>query len=126
MTEGSAIWARFFPGEPHHIDAYHRAVRDRAGPDSVILDVGCGANADFDDLRRAGRVVWGVDFQPHPQLVAPDQQPSDSQQRADHLRERRASPRQPALRRVYRADDVEQVPLASRIDDTSSSRSFRS
>jgi SAM-dependent methyltransferase len=72
MTGESRIWKRLFPREPHHIAEFHRAVRERARPGAVLLDVGCGDNAAFDDLRAAGRQVRGVDFQRHPHLVAPE------------------------------------------------------
>ena len=71
MTANSPVWRKLFPDEPHHIAAFHRAVRERVGPASVLLDVGCGDNAAFDDLRGQGAAVWGADFQRHPHLVEP-------------------------------------------------------
>jgi SAM-dependent methyltransferase len=71
-TAESRMWKRLFQGEPHHITEFHRVVRERAFPGTTLLDIGCGDNAAFDDLRSAGRVVWGVDFQRHPRLVAPE------------------------------------------------------
>jgi ubiquinone/menaquinone biosynthesis C-methylase UbiE len=72
MTNASRLWNRLFPDEPHHIAEFHRAVREQASRMSAILDVGCGDNSAFADLRSAERAVWGVDFQHHPHLVAPE------------------------------------------------------
>ena len=71
MTADSPVWRRLFPDEPHHIAEFHRAVRERVGPGGTLLDVGCGDNAAFADLRAGGATVWGADFQRHPHLVEP-------------------------------------------------------
>jgi SAM-dependent methyltransferase len=71
MHDASA-WRRFFPDEPFHMDAFRRAVHDLALPGATILDLGCGDNRSFADLRSVGRVVWGTDFQRHPQLGEPE------------------------------------------------------
>jgi ubiquinone/menaquinone biosynthesis C-methylase UbiE len=71
MTGESRVWDRLFPQEPHHILEYHRAVRELTPPGATLLDVGCGDNAAFEDLRRDRRIVWGVDYQTHPNLVSP-------------------------------------------------------
>jgi SAM-dependent methyltransferase len=67
-----SVWPAYFPDEPHHMAEFHRTVTACAPAAGVVLDLGCGDNSSFAHLRATGRVVWGVDFQRHPQLTDPE------------------------------------------------------
>jgi 2-polyprenyl-3-methyl-5-hydroxy-6-metoxy-1,4-benzoquinol methylase len=66
------FFARFFPHDGDAEYTHHVAIRARLAAGRRLLDLGCGRNADLDVFRREGKEVWGVDFQLHPQLVAPE------------------------------------------------------
>jgi ubiquinone/menaquinone biosynthesis C-methylase UbiE len=64
----NSLLRRVFPGDIHHVDGLHKAIR-RALPDrGRILDLGCGINTDLARYRTFDREVWGTDFHPHPRL----------------------------------------------------------
>jgi SAM-dependent methyltransferase len=62
------ILTRLFPADLHHVAGLQAELRDGMPPLGRALDLGCGANTDLAPYRRAGREVWGTDFQPHPDL----------------------------------------------------------
>jgi ubiquinone/menaquinone biosynthesis C-methylase UbiE len=66
-----AFFKRFFPHDLDAVEAYHRELRSRMSGARMVLDCGCGSNADLAAYRSPARQVWGVDFERHPQLVAP-------------------------------------------------------
>jgi SAM-dependent methyltransferase len=65
------FYARYFPHDGDAVLGYHLALQARLGEARDVLDCGCGDNTDLAPYRSPTRAVWGVDFQPHPQLADP-------------------------------------------------------
>ncbi|MFO0846738.1 MAG: class I SAM-dependent methyltransferase [Gemmataceae bacterium] len=59
---------RFFPGDVHHEEGFHRAVEAHLPYRGRLLDLGCGTNEEMARYRGGEREVWGADFHAHSQL----------------------------------------------------------
>lgn len=64
----AAFYHRFFTDNYNAHGVYHQVVEKHLPESGIILDLGCGDNADLSVFRLPSRQVWGTDFQEHPEL----------------------------------------------------------
>jgi SAM-dependent methyltransferase len=62
------FYARWFPGEPFHLAAFHDRLAARLPAKGAVLDLGCGDHSMLARYRRPALDVWGTDFEQHPRL----------------------------------------------------------
>ncbi|MBS0560825.1 MAG: class I SAM-dependent methyltransferase [Proteobacteria bacterium] len=72
MAFSEAVYHALFPHDRPHIAGFHQMVASHLGDGGCLLDLGCGDNRLLAPYRTPGREVWGVDFERHPRLDAPD------------------------------------------------------